>query len=112
MKEQKWIHVIDIPPAGPLPEGATVEERAAHTKDENDATDVACLMLATMSAELQKQHEHMDAYEMIEHLQRMFEGHARQERYDTSKALYDCKQGEREPVQPHESTSVMAFCWS
>ncbi|XP_063942352.1 uncharacterized protein LOC135150135 [Daucus carota subsp. sativus] len=58
-------------------------------------------MLATMSAELQKQHENMDSYDMIEHLKRMFEGQARQERFDTFKSLNACKQGERDPVGPH-----------
>ena len=31
----------------------------------------------------------------------MFEGQARQERFDVSKALYACKQGDRDPVGPH-----------
>ncbi|XP_074377606.1 uncharacterized protein LOC141719123 [Apium graveolens] len=31
----------------------------------------------------------------------MFEGQARQERHDTSKALYAYKQGDRDPVGPH-----------
>ncbi|XP_074359594.1 uncharacterized protein LOC141699383 [Apium graveolens] len=43
----------------------------------------------------------MDAYVMIEHLKYMFEGQDRQERFDTSKALYACKQGDRDPVGPH-----------
>ncbi|XP_074376943.1 uncharacterized protein LOC141718454 [Apium graveolens] len=54
-----------------------------------------------MSPELQKQHEHMDSYIMIEHLKCMFEGRARQERFDISKALYVCKLGDRDPVGPH-----------
>ncbi|XP_074323451.1 uncharacterized protein LOC141660370 [Apium graveolens] len=43
----------------------------------------------------------MDAYIMIEHLKCMFEEQARQERFDTSKALYACKQGDRDPIGPH-----------
>ena len=101
LRQEKRLHVIENPvPAAPG-ENATRAQQNAYQKQVDDANDVACLMLATMSAELQKQHEHMDAYEMIEHLQRMFEGQARQERFDTIKALYACKQGEREPVQPH-----------
>jgi len=101
LRQERKLHVIDIPPPGPLPEGATVEERAAHTKDENDANDVACLMLATMSAELQRQHVHMDAYTIYEHLQSMFASQTRQERINTSKSLFNCKQGASEPVGPH-----------
>ena len=58
-----------------------------YQKHIDDDTDVTCLMLATMSPELQKQHEHMDACVMIEHLKRMFEGQARQERFDMSRSL-------------------------
>ena len=54
LRQERKLHVIDIPPLGPLPEGATADERAARTRDENDANDVACLMLGTMSAELQR----------------------------------------------------------
>ncbi|KAK8597135.1 hypothetical protein V6N12_065611 [Hibiscus sabdariffa] len=50
-----------------------------------------CLMLATMTPELQKQHEYMVAYEMIPNLKEIYEGQARQERYETSKALFQCK---------------------
>ena len=43
----------------------------------------------------------MDSYYMIEHLKRMFEGQAPQERFDTFKSLHACKQGERDLVGPH-----------
>ncbi|KAK8557934.1 hypothetical protein V6N12_010157 [Hibiscus sabdariffa] len=42
--------------------------------------DVGCLMLATMNPELQKQHEDMVAYEMIQNLKEIYEGQARHER--------------------------------
>ena len=101
LRQERKLHVIDIPPPGPLPAGATADERAARTRDENDANDVACLMLATMSAELQRQHVHMDAYTINEHLQSMFASQTRQERFNTSKSLFNCKQGASEPVGPH-----------
>ncbi|KAK8614707.1 hypothetical protein V6N13_068502 [Hibiscus sabdariffa] len=41
--------------------------------------DVGCLMLATITPELQKQHEDMVAYEMIQKLEEIYEGQARQE---------------------------------
>ncbi|KAL8114349.1 hypothetical protein AgCh_021270 [Apium graveolens] len=101
LRQECKLHVIDIPPPGPLPEGATADERAARTRDENDANDIACLMLATMSVELQRQHVHMDAYTINEHLQSMFASQTRQERFNTSKSLFNCKQGASEPVGPH-----------
>ncbi|KAK9024829.1 hypothetical protein V6N11_064735 [Hibiscus sabdariffa] len=70
-------------------------------KHMDDMVDVGCLMLATMSPELQKQHEDMVAYEMIQNLKEIYEGQARQERYETSKALFQCKRSEGSPVGAH-----------
>ncbi|KAK8666012.1 hypothetical protein V6N13_006165 [Hibiscus sabdariffa] len=63
--------------------------------------DVGCLMLATMDSKLQKQHENMVAYEMIQNLKEIYEGQARQERYETSKALFQCKMTEGTLVGAH-----------
>ncbi|KAK8619616.1 hypothetical protein V6N13_135898 [Hibiscus sabdariffa] len=70
-------------------------------KHMDDMVDVGCLMLATMTPELQKQHENMVAYEMIQNLMEIYEGQARQERYETSKALFQCKMSEGSPVGAH-----------
>ncbi|KAK8686460.1 hypothetical protein V6N13_125485 [Hibiscus sabdariffa] len=69
----------------------------------DDMVDVGCLMLATMSLELQKQHEDMVAYEMIQNLKEIYEGQARQERYETFKALFQCKMSEGSQVGAHSS---------
>ena len=79
--------------------------------------DVGCLMLATMNPELQKQHEDMVAYEMIEHLKELYQGQARQKRFDISEALFQCKLAEGSPVGPQvlkmigyiESLSKLGF---
>ena len=40
--------------------------------------DVACsIMLASMNADLQKQHEHMDSLTILRHLQELFEEQSR-----------------------------------
>ncbi|KAK8528242.1 hypothetical protein V6N12_074776 [Hibiscus sabdariffa] len=67
----------------------------------DDMVDVGYTMLATMTPELQKQHENMVAYEMNQNLKDIYEGQARQERYETSKALFQCKISERSPVGAH-----------
>ncbi|KAK8675675.1 hypothetical protein V6N13_033740 [Hibiscus sabdariffa] len=67
----------------------------------DDMVDVGCLMLATMTPELHKQHEDIVAYEMIQNLKEIYEGKARQERYETSKALFQCKMSEGSPVGAH-----------
>ena len=54
-----------------------------------DVEEVAtCLMLASMSPGLQKQHEHMNAQEILEHLQELFGAQSRHERYQTSRELF------------------------
>jgi len=88
LRQERKLYVIDIPRPGPLPVGASVDDRISYQKHIDDDNDVTCLMLETMNPELQKQHEQMVAYIMIEHLKRMFEGQGRQERFDTSKALF------------------------
>ncbi|KAL4320269.1 hypothetical protein GQ457_18G009930 [Hibiscus cannabinus] len=67
----------------------------------DDMVDAGCLMLATMTPEFQKQHDDMVAYEMIKNLKKIYEGQARQERYETSNALFQCKMSERSPVRAH-----------
>ncbi|KAK8593469.1 hypothetical protein V6N12_045549 [Hibiscus sabdariffa] len=53
-------------------------------KHMDEMVDVGCLTLATMTPELQKQHEDMVAYEMIQNLKDIYEEQARHERYETS----------------------------
>ncbi|OMO88410.1 hypothetical protein COLO4_20274 [Corchorus olitorius] len=55
-------------------------------------------MLATMTPDLQKHHEEMDVFDMIEYLKQLYQGQARQERFDVSKALFGCKMAKRNSV--------------
>ncbi len=52
LHQEKKLYVLEQPHPSPLPENATRAERDAYRKHLDDATDVACLMLATMSSEL------------------------------------------------------------
>ncbi|KAK8576146.1 hypothetical protein V6N13_090623 [Hibiscus sabdariffa] len=101
LKQERKEYVIeeDVPnDPGPNAPSADKEKFKKHM---DDMLDVGCLMLATMTPELQKQHEHMVAYEMIQNLKEIYEGQARQERYETSKALFQCKMSEGSPVGAH-----------
>jgi hypothetical protein len=84
-----------------LPAGSSAADRIAYEKRCDDALNVSCLMLATMSPDLQKQYEHVDAYTMIQELCGMFEKQARVQRYNISKALFACKLVEASLVSPH-----------
>ena len=90
----------------PLPEeeptaNAPKAVRDAYQRHLDDALDAKCLMLATMTSELQKQHEEMDAFDMIEHLKTLYQEQARIERFEVSRALFQAKLAEGSPVSPH-----------
>ncbi|KAK8680563.1 hypothetical protein V6N13_109505 [Hibiscus sabdariffa] len=58
-------------------------------------------MLDTMTPELQKQNEDKVAYKIMQNLKEIYEGQARQKRYETSKALFQCKMSKGSPVGAH-----------
>ncbi|KAK8502801.1 hypothetical protein V6N12_073851 [Hibiscus sabdariffa] len=101
LKQERKEYVIeeDVP----IDPGANASraDKDKYKKHMDDMLDVGCLMLATMTPELQKQHEDMVAYEMIQNLKDIYEGQARQERYETSKALFQCKMSEGAQVGAH-----------
>ncbi|XP_017621005.2 uncharacterized protein LOC108465196 [Gossypium arboreum] len=101
LKQERKLYVIEKSPPDEPPVNASRADKDAYKKHLDDMVDVGCLMLATMNPELQKQHEDMVAYDMIEHLKELYKGQARQERFDISKALFQCKLAEGSPVGPH-----------
>ncbi|KAK2630885.1 hypothetical protein QOZ80_UnG0720430 [Eleusine coracana subsp. coracana] len=101
LKQEKKEYVLELPYPDDLPENATATQKREYEKHTNDAVDVSCLMLATMSSELQKQYENADAHNMIEVLRGMFENQARSERYNISKSLFACRLAENGSVSPH-----------
>ncbi|KAJ1257225.1 hypothetical protein BS78_K172600 [Paspalum vaginatum] len=79
LMQEKKEYVFEQPyPEEPKDSGSAADHRA-YEKHCNDSLDVGCLMLATMSPELQKQYEDSDAYNMIEGLRAMFENQERVE---------------------------------
>ena len=67
---------------------ASNEVYMAYNRYTNVEEMATCLMLASMSPELQKQHEHMTAQEILMHLQELFGSQSRHERYQTSCELF------------------------
>jgi hypothetical protein len=80
LRQEKTEYVLTKLYPDDLPAGLSAADRRAHEKRCNDALNVSCLMLAAMSPDLQKQHEHVDAYTMIQGLRGIFENQARAER--------------------------------
>ncbi|KAK9003614.1 hypothetical protein V6N11_084253 [Hibiscus sabdariffa] len=101
LKQERKEYIIEEAVPNDLGRNAPRADKDKFKKHMDDMLDVGCLMLATMTPELQKQHEDMVAYEMIQNLKEIYEGQARQERYETSKALFQCKMSEGSPVGAH-----------
>ncbi|EOY19271.1 Retrotransposon protein, putative [Theobroma cacao] len=100
-KEEKKSYVIDTPiPPVPVAD-ASAEDKEAYQCHKDDDDQAACMMLASMTLELQKQHEHMDVQSMILHLRELFDREGRIERYEISKELFRCKMAEGSSVRPH-----------
>ena len=72
LTSEKLGHVLDQEPIV-LPNHPTAEQRAIFEKWTDEDSRVKCYMLASMSNELQSQHEHMPTVRtMITHLQELY----------------------------------------
>ena len=98
LKQERKLYVLEQPVPEPLANDATRADKDAYKKHQDDALDASCLVLATMNSELQKQHENMDAFDMVAHLKQLYQGQARHERSEVSKALFQYKMQEGTPV--------------
>ncbi|XP_031259754.1 uncharacterized protein LOC116117888 [Pistacia vera] len=59
------------------------------------------IIIASLTPNLQEQHENLDASSIITNLKKLFQKRARHERYEVSKALYRCRMAEGVIVGPH-----------
>ncbi|KAJ9557456.1 hypothetical protein OSB04_012070 [Centaurea solstitialis] len=98
--ERKW-YVLEEPLGEAPRANAPAAARNAHKKHSDDLLDVACLMLATMSPDLQAGLINTNAYDMIRQLRDMFQTQARTERYDATKAFNECKMVRGTSVSDH-----------
>nr|KAJ0204806.1 hypothetical protein LSAT_V11C500231750 [Lactuca sativa] len=73
----------------------------ARAKHVNDSTEVACIMLVTMTPELQKYFKFHETFEMIEQLRVMFQVQDKQERFETLNAFIGCTMAEGSSVSAH-----------
>ena len=80
LKSEKKLYILEKPYMAEPDPDATQEVKDTYQKFLDDADSVQCLMLASMTPMLQKQHENMDASSIILHLKELFETNARHER--------------------------------
>ena len=100
LKHERKYYVLE----GPIPVEPPALPKVAHDawlKHLDDSIDVSCLMLATMIPDLQINLEQFPAYDMLVHLKEMFQQLARNERFDTVRALHACKMEEGQSVSTY-----------
>ncbi|GJU38432.1 hypothetical protein Tco_1191389 [Tanacetum coccineum] len=96
---EKKIKFVEQPtrPA-PDPETADPDTIEKYYEIVNLEQEVACIMLSSMSPDLQRTLEKYNAYDMLKELKTMFEEHAKQELFEIVKAFHACKQEEGQSV--------------
>ncbi|GKC94495.1 hypothetical protein Tco_1159937, partial [Tanacetum coccineum] len=98
--EQKLYHLeealLEVPPAT-----ATAVVRNAYTRRVAEQQEVSCLMLVSMTPEIQKNLEDRTAFEILQELEIMFQQQAEQELFETVKAFHACKQEEGQSVSTY-----------
>ncbi|KAJ9544528.1 hypothetical protein OSB04_024235 [Centaurea solstitialis] len=99
--ENQYFKCHEVASRGGPPANAPVAARNAHKKHSDDLLDVGCLMLATMSPDLQPGLINTNAYDMMCQLRDMFQTQARTERYDATKAFNECKMIKETSVSDH-----------
>ncbi|XP_021296811.1 uncharacterized protein LOC110426059 [Herrania umbratica] len=101
LKQEKKAYVLDgLVPKEPS-DDATNKEKEAYRVYMDVLDQATCVMLASMALDLQKQHEAMNALDIILNLREMFDKESRTERFDISKELFRCKMSEGSPARPH-----------
>ncbi|XP_017970414.1 PREDICTED: uncharacterized protein LOC108660668 [Theobroma cacao] len=101
LKEEKKAYVQDDPILEEPSDDATNEEKEAYIIYIDDLDQATYVMLASMAPNLQKQHEAMNALDIILNLREMFDKESRTKRFDISRDLFLCKMFEGSPVRPH-----------
>ncbi|WRX25990.1 hypothetical protein QQP08_018477 [Theobroma cacao] len=101
LKQEKKAYVLD----GPIPEEPSDDftnvEKDTYRVYMDDLNQATCVMLANMASNLQKQHEAMNALDIILNLREMFDKESHTERFDISRELFRCKMFEGNPVRPY-----------
>ncbi|KAJ8761802.1 hypothetical protein K2173_004651 [Erythroxylum novogranatense] len=88
LRQEKKLYVLDTKLPPEPAQDATNESWKYYQSHIDDNEQVVCLMLASMSPKLQRQHENINAREMFLHLQELFSAQSHVERFENTKALF------------------------
>ncbi|GKE29865.1 zinc finger, CCHC-type containing protein, partial [Tanacetum coccineum] len=99
---EKKLRLVEQPMArAPNPEIADPEMIDKYYESITIKQEVACLMLSSMSPDLQRTLEKFNAYDMLKELKTMFEEKAKQELFEMVKAFHACKQEDGQSVSSY-----------
>ena len=88
LRAEKIAYVLDAPLLVSPYVDVYVRDHITYQKHLDDSIITACIMLASMSPGLQKQHEAMITYDIVTHLKELFHEQARSERFEVSKMIF------------------------
>ncbi|GJX94372.1 hypothetical protein Tco_0348958 [Tanacetum coccineum] len=102
LRYEKKIKFVEQP-IGPAPDPETAHPDTIdkYYKSVNLKQEVACLMLSSMSPDLQRTLEKYNAYDMMKELKTMFEEQAKQELFKIVKAFHVCKREDGQSVSSY-----------
>ncbi|XP_019465390.1 PREDICTED: uncharacterized protein LOC109363587 [Lupinus angustifolius] len=101
LMHEKLIDTIDKPVVPEPINNYDVEAVSAYKKYLEDFMSTKCLILASMSSELQRRHEDMDLIDIIAHLKKMYGAQSRTTKYQLSKTLFRSMFNMNAHVGPH-----------
>ena len=110
LASEKILYVIEQSLPLTLPENSSPEEYEVLSKWKDDDMQARCIMWASMSTEIHRQHEkYNSAREILLHLQELFGEHSRTARYEISKRLFRAKMREGEEVGAHVNSMIRSI---
>ena len=94
LKQQKKDYVLQAALGDAPPDDASLASQQEYQRRVNDSNEVSCLMLISMTPELQRRLEDWTAFEMIEELRNMYQEPTRVEKHRVAMQLYGYKMAE------------------
>ncbi|GJY18623.1 zinc finger, CCHC-type containing protein [Tanacetum coccineum] len=102
LRYEKKIKFVEQPTGhAPYLEMADPDTIDKYYENVNLEQEVACLILSSMSLDLQMTLEKYNAYDMLKELKTVFKEQAKQELFETVKAFHACKQEEGQSVSSY-----------
>ena len=85
LTQEKVSYILDTPASNTIGEDTSEEERATYKMWKDDSVTIKCIMLISMSNELQRQHEDTDVPSILLNLKKLYREQSRTARYKISK---------------------------